>query len=76
MDANAVLAAGYEDDAMRGVLAGAVRQAARPGYDVWAAGVDSSALARQLIGAGAAFLSGKAAGEPQAAPELFTQGKG
>lgn len=71
VDANAVLAAGYEDDAMRGVLFGAVRQAARPGYDVWAAGVDSSALARQLIGAGAAFLSGKAAGEPKAAPDHF-----
>ncbi|HRQ82145.1 MAG TPA: response regulator [Azospirillaceae bacterium] len=71
VDANAVLAAGYEDDAMRGVLTGAVRQAARPGYDVWAAGVDSSALARQLIGAGVAFLSGKAAGEPKAAPDHF-----
>lgn len=69
IDVKAALAAGYEDEAMRGVLFGAVRQAVRPGYDVWAAGVDSAALARQLIGAGTAFLSGKAAGEPKAAPD-------
>lgn len=75
VDVGAALAAGYEDDALRGVLTGAVRQAAQPGYDIWAAGVDSGALARQLIGAGAAFLSGKAAGEPKAAPDLFAQGK-
>lgn len=75
VDVGAALAAGYEDEALRGVLAGAVRQAAQPGYDIWAAGVDSGALARQLIGAGVAFLSGKTAGEPKAAPDLFAQGK-
>lgn len=69
VDVKAALAAGYEDEAMRGVLFGAVRQVARPGYDIWAAGVDSGALARQLIGAGTAFLSGETAGEPKAAPD-------
>lgn len=41
VDAGAVVEGGLQEDALRAALTGAVRQAARPGFDIWAANVDS-----------------------------------
>ena len=76
VDVAAALAAGYADEPLRAALFAGVRQAARPGFDIWAAGVGRGPLASQLVGAGVAFLSGEAAGEPKNTPEPFARDKG
>lgn len=46
----------------RAALLGAIRAAAKSSKSVWAAGVDTSVIARQAVAAGARFLSGKSVG--------------
>lgn len=62
VDAGAVDRSPLPADQMRAALFGAIRAAAKSSKSVWAAGVDSSVVARQAVAAGARFLSGKSVG--------------